>query len=169
MYVIREIPNSDIPVFTVQSTTSRKTRSLHRNMLLPFNHVPPCDSDLPIVSRTSVSCRKIIEKQKSDLQESDSSDPEIIQIKTKAIRENQNYSDDSYSSSDTNEHDFALFQNEFQSSENIGDITEEADGNSDSENTIITDSLPNQSVSRVMPRRSTRSRKPPDHFGEWVS
>lgn len=136
-------------------------------MHLPFNHVPPCDSDLPIVSKTPVSRRKIIEKQKSDLQESDSSGPEIIQIKTKTIRENQNYSD--YSSSDTNKHDFALFQNEFQSSENIGDSTEEADGNSDSENTILTDSLPNQSVSPVMPRRSTRSRKPPDRFGEWVS
>lgn len=83
-------------------------------MLLPFNHVPPCDSDVPIVSRTPVSLRKIIEKQKSDLQESDSSDPEIIQFKTKTIRTNQNYSDDSYSSSNTNEHDFALFQNEFQ-------------------------------------------------------
>lgn len=138
-------------------------------MLLPFNHVPPCDSDLPIVSRTPVSRRKIIEKQKYDLQESDSSDSEIIQIKTKTIRTNQNYSDDSSSSSNTNEHDFALFQNEFQSSENIGDSTEEADGNSDSENTILTDSLPNQSVSPVMPRRSTRSRKPPDRFGEWVS
>lgn len=92
-----------------------------------------------------------------------------MQIKTKTIRENQNYSDDSYSSSDTNKHDFALFQNEFQSSENIGDSTEEADGNSDSENTILTNSLPNQSVSSVMPRRSTRSRKPPDRFGECVS
>lgn len=34
--VIKNIPNSDIPVFTVQSTTSRKTRTLHTNMLLPF-------------------------------------------------------------------------------------------------------------------------------------
>lgn len=138
-------------------------------MHLPFNHVPPCDSDLPIVSRTPVSRSKIIEKQKSDLQESDSSDPEIIQIKTKTFKENQNFSDDSYSSSATNEHDFALFQNEFQSSENIGNSTEEADGNSDSENTILTDSLPNQSVSPVMPRRSTRSRKAPDRFDEWLS
>lgn len=133
-------------------------------MLLPFS-----DSDLPIVSRTPVSRRKIIEKQKSDLQESDSSDSETIQIKTKTIRTNQNYSDDSSSSSNTNEHDIAFFQNEFQSSENIGDSTEEADGNSDSENTILADGLPNQSVSPVMPRRSTRSRKPPDRFGEWVS
>lgn len=46
VYVIKDIPNSDIPVFTVQSTTSRKTRTLRRNMLLPINHVPPCDSDL---------------------------------------------------------------------------------------------------------------------------
>lgn len=75
---------------------------------------------------TPVSRRKIIEKQKSDLQESDSSDSEIIQIKTKTIRANQNYSDDSSSSSNTNEHDIAFFQNEFQSSENIGDSTEEA-------------------------------------------
>lgn len=78
-------------------------------MLLPFNHVPPCDSDLPIVSWTPVSRRKIIEKQKSYLQESDCSDKEIIQIKTKTIRTNQNYSDDSYSSINTYEHDFALF------------------------------------------------------------
>lgn len=168
MFVIKDIPNSDIPVFTVQSTTSRKTRTLHRNMLLPFNHVPPCASDLPIVSRTPVSRRKSL-RNKSDLQESDSSDPEIIQTKT--IRTNQNYSDDSYSSSNTNEHYFALFQNEFQSSENIGDSTEKADGrcNSYSEKTILIDSLPNKSVSPVMPRRSARSRKPPDRFGEWVS
>lgn len=95
--------------------------------------MPPCDSDLPIVSRTPVSSRKIIEKQKSDLQESDSSYPEIIHIKTKTIRTNQNCSDDSSSSSDTNEHGFALFQNELQPSENMGDNTEEADVNSDSE------------------------------------
>lgn len=75
-------------------------------------------------------------RNKSDLQESDSSDPEILQIRTKTIRTNQNYSDDS--SSNTNEHDIALFQNEFQSSENIGGSTDEADGNSDSENTILT-------------------------------
>lgn len=181
VYVVKDIPNSDIPVFKVQSTTSRKTRTLHRNMLLPFNHVLPCDSDLPVASRTPVSRRKIMEKQKSDLQESDhdSSDPEIIQIKTKTIRTSQNLSDDSYSSSDTNEHDFALFQNELQSNENISENTEdqnelqssenteEAEGNSDSENTIL--SRPNQSFSPVMPRRSTRSRKPPDRFGEWVS
>lgn len=92
VYVVKDIPNSDIPVFKVQSTTSRKTRTLHRNMLLPFNHVLPCDSDLPVASRTPVSRRKIMEKQKSDLQESDhdSSDPEIIQIKTKTIRTSQN-------------------------------------------------------------------------------
>lgn len=181
VYVVKDIPNSDIPVFKEQSTTSRKTRTLHRNMLLPFNHVLPCDSDLPVASRTPVSRRKIMEKQKSDLQESDhdSSDPEIIQIKTKTIRTSQNLSDDSYSSSDTNEHDFALFQNELQSNENISENTEdqnelqssenteEAEGNSDSENTIL--SRPNQSFSLVMPRRSTRSRKPPDRFGEWVS
>lgn len=112
----------------MQSTISRKTIALHRN-ILPFNHVPPCDSDLPVVSRTPVSRRKIIEKHISDLQDSDSSDPEIIQIKTRTIRTNQNYSVDSFSSSDANEHDFALFQNEFQSSENIGDGTEEAFGN----------------------------------------
>lgn len=128
VYGIKDIPNSDIPVFMVQSTISRKTRTLNRN-ILPFNHVPPCDSDLPVVSRTPVSRRKIIEKHISDLQESDSSDPEIIQIKTRTIRTNQNYSVDSYSSSNANEHDFALFQNEFQSSENIGDGTGEAFGN----------------------------------------
>lgn len=123
---------------------------------------------MPIVSRTPVSRRKIIEKQKSDLHESDSSEPKIILIKPNTIRANQNYSYESYSYCDTNEHDLPFFQNEFQSSENIGDSTEKADGNSDSENTILTDNLPNQSVSLVMPRRSTRSRKP-DRFGEWVS
>lgn len=116
---MKDIPNSDIPVFTVQNTTSRKTRTLHRNMLLPFNHVPPYGSDLPIVSRTPVSRRKIIEKQKTDLQESDSSDPQIIQIKTKTIRTNQNHPVDSYSSGETYGHDIALFQNKFQSSENF--------------------------------------------------
>lgn len=54
--------------------------------------------------RTPVSGRKSL-RNRNLIYRNDSLDPEIIQIKTKTIRANQNYSDNSSSSSDTNEHD----------------------------------------------------------------
>ena len=41
-YIVRCQPNPDIPVYEVQieKSRSRKTRTLHRNLLLPFMFIP---------------------------------------------------------------------------------------------------------------------------------
>lgn len=42
-YVVKAQPNPDIPVYEVQldNSRTRKTRTLHRNLLLPFSSLPP--------------------------------------------------------------------------------------------------------------------------------
>ena len=44
-YVVTAQPNPDIPVYEVQheNTRARKTEVLHRNLLLPFSCLPPCN------------------------------------------------------------------------------------------------------------------------------
>ena len=38
-YFVVNIPNTEIPVYKVQSEYGKVTRTLHRNMLLPFNFI----------------------------------------------------------------------------------------------------------------------------------
>lgn len=52
-YIVRRQPNPGIPVYEVQleNSRSKKTRTLHRNLLLPFMSIP-CDREQHSVAKT---------------------------------------------------------------------------------------------------------------------
>ena len=67
---------SDIPVYLVQmEVTHRKTRILHRNMLLPFCGIPdPDEAELPVPKSQPAKQAKSPESSDEPLSSSDSSD-----------------------------------------------------------------------------------------------
>ena len=77
-YIVRWKIAPDIPVYEVQMEgTNKKTRTLHRNMLLPFYGVPdPEDAEFPSPKRRPAKMDPISESSDEPLSSSDSSDKE---------------------------------------------------------------------------------------------
>ncbi|XP_062611547.1 uncharacterized protein LOC134273366, partial [Saccostrea cucullata] len=191
VYVITEIPNPEIPVFRVKSTSGRATKTLHRNMLLPFNQIPACDIDEPVVYRTPVTRRNKKPKNSDELPESDSesSDDEVtIEVKSRIPRNRDEFSKESSdqhsvsrskvsSVSDGTNQNISSFQNSSPSFQSVSSPRQSGyTSESDSSSTRASVSGPHsqfisdqsQSPLPILPRRSTRMKKFPDRYGEWI-
>jgi hypothetical protein len=81
--IIHSIPNAEVPVYKVKSISGKGIRTLHRNMLLPFNFVPSGEVDPPVVKATrrkrETEMQNVTETEESI--ESDS-DLEVFQVKS---------------------------------------------------------------------------------------
>ncbi|KAK3087159.1 hypothetical protein FSP39_002462 [Pinctada imbricata] len=164
VYVVISIPNSDIPVYRVQKETGGPTRTLHRNLLLPFTAIPKA----------------------SDLQVSD--DTQTVPLKTRSLRGKQKHEGaetDHISESEDSESDEEFYIQHFRKPFGKSSLSPTAhasqncpSGHSTSFQTVsrpetdlssgITSS---GSVSDLIPqpRRTTRTRRPPDRYGEWIT
>ena len=77
-YIVKRRIAPDIPVYEVQMEgTNKKTRTLHRNMLLPFFGLPePDEADLPLPKKQRVMTDPSYSSSDEPLSSSDSSDDE---------------------------------------------------------------------------------------------
>ena len=196
VYTIRSIPNPDIPVFRVKSQSGKKFKTLHRNMLLPFNAIPSENIGLPAApvlkrkSRSQDACRLCAEDSSDDDRSEDSSesdsDSSSSEIKTTRVLRSSRNPETSLSSirqteisnieTNTN-HEFSSFQNSSVPEptgtlnrtiiDNEIDETTRSSGRVDDTTVEQSTRLSNRN-SRVFPRRTARVRKPPDRYGDWT-
>lgn len=164
VYVVISTPNSDIPVYRVQKETGGPTRTLHRNLLLPFTAIPKT-SDLPDNKQTVR--RKIspfIDKKKPEKIESDVSDSENSEsddefyIPNTCTRKptHKNLSSITYGPS----RNLASDQSFIRSPQTV----------SSSATNLLSSGVSSSGSELIpQPRRTTRTRRPPDRYGEWVS
>ena len=84
-YIIKWMIAPDIPVYEVQMEgTNRKTRTLHRNMLLPFDGVPdPDEIEIPLPKKQPSMVIASSDSSEEPLSSSDSSDDEQAYRKEK--------------------------------------------------------------------------------------
>ena len=195
-YVIVDIPISGIPVFKVQKESdSSVTKTLHRNMLLPFSAIPgtgQVDENLPQApvkaNKKKVKPQPVVESSDSE-HSSNSEEEEVIPVpryipphRRKAIGSRVslpvNISGESTSKSRTN-----------LEGSNISNITNISSGpTSRSDSSRVVQSSPSTRMSNSMntvnstsdrsntvplsasppPRRSGRNRQAPQRFGDWV-
>ena len=90
-YTVQSIPNPEIPVFKVRSSSGKVTKTLHRNMLLLFTLIPESDLEIPSKrvakkiqksSKKGTNCSSSSESTESD---SDGSETDTVRI-TKGVR-----------------------------------------------------------------------------------
>ena len=90
VYTVQSIPNPEIPVFKVRSSSGKVTKTLHRNMLLPFTSIPESDLEIPS-KRVAKKIRKSSKKgtncsSSSESTESDSDGSETDTVTCRIIR-----------------------------------------------------------------------------------
>ena len=178
VFIVHSIPNAEVPVYKVKSISGKGIRTLHRNMLLPFNFVPSGEVDRPVVKATRR--KRETEKQNvSEPEESTESDSdletEVFQVKsTRTSGKSKNTVTNSGAdyctlvSTDSSHFNEPIVSVSFQSpsvptttvdqQSNMTSLPEEVT----TETTTRDDSSPN------IPRRSTRVRKLPDRYGDWT-
>ena len=166
VYVVISIPNSDIPVYTVRKEKGdAKTRTLHRNLLLPFSYIPCSDSsENTKVNPTKVN-RKSVSRSKpteSDYSSDSSYGSEKMYVVPARRRLPNDFSHNTRSLPGPNPSS-ATSTNSTASSES----SKHTSSLSESTKLSTTDSQGSSEV--VVPRRSGRNRKPPDRYGSWAA
>lgn len=193
-YLVCTIPNSDIPVYEVKLETGRgPLRTLHRNMLLPFNTIPVEDS--PKLRNRKGSSKKPVSPphvlpesvSPSSSSETDSEDDIAITLRRRRQRRGNNpappqnshdpvditITDSVNTTIGESEEIPIITESEFNRLPNIMELSAPDSDLSDrnhtettvsTETTVTTETSPEPQ----QPRRSGRNRKPPDRFGSWV-
>ena len=196
-YVVLDKPNSNIPVFKVQKQSGNgPVRTLHRNMLLPFSLIPATSEvsesllsnreGLPPKSRSQTKRKSVRSNSSSNSSESESESEYIIPRYTIPQRRvsNKHVSLSDLSGSRNNQSETPYSQGSRGPSRSVSNrelfsvsIPDNSTGPTRStslERSIhdLTVPFPTQSPSPTVdavPRRTGRTRKPPDRYGEWIS
>jgi transposase InsO family protein len=179
IYTVHSIPDPDIPVFKVKGTKGN-FRTLHRNMLLPFNHVPEITSDQdksdnsePVPSKKTTVMKKPEFHHESET-DTDTSDDEsivsrILLRKSRGSPRNSNESVDS----DSNSHISSSLQKTYSNSSEVQSSDPHSVEVSTPSETLTGISTSNTSPRHELapdqvPRRSTRTKHAPKRYGEWI-
>ena len=177
IYTVHSIPDPDIPVFKVKGTKGN-FRTLHRNMLLPFNHVPEITSDQdksdnsePVPSKKTTVMKKPEFHHESET-DTDTSDDEsivsrILLRKSRGSPRNSNESVDS----DSNSHISSSLQKTYSNSSEVQssdphsvEVSTPSETLTGTSNTSPRHELAPDQV----PGRSTRTKHAPKRYGEWI-
>jgi len=156
-YIVIEIPNNDVPVFKVKKESGNgATKTLHRNMLLPISAIPmtleiePETLERPHRKRRLRSTKPATLESDSDSDSSDSSCYVVPKYIIPQRRSNTQIGIPLPSPSDS-------LSNSYSNNTLNNNVTS-------TDSTTITREI----TPIPQPRRSTRTRKPPDKYGEWV-
>ena len=187
MYTVQKIPNPEIPLFKVRSSSGKVTKTLHRNILLPFTSIPESDLEIPS-KRVAKKIRKSIKKgtscsSSSESTESDSDGSETDTVTCRIIRSTVkpvlSSREAKISSINSNHGISSSLQNSSvpeptnqldQQVDNASVVSSDMSRSHENEDSRVESSvqLSNRS-SRIFPRRTTRVRKAPNRYGEWIS
>lgn len=186
-YIVINQPNSDIPVFQVRKEFgNEKTKTLHRNMLLPISYIPKLSDQskpsptLPKHSNQSKACQ-----QPENLTSKSSRVDDVVSLQSSSESE----SEDSDSGSSDGGNVYVIPQRRVNAAPGVdrysplSSIYSQNQNYSSTPRSILdagnsySPSTMNRNVSVHSPsvrespilRRSTRQIRPPNRYGEWVS
>ena len=188
-YVVIDIPDKSVPVFRVgKESGSGTVKTLHRNMLLPFSSIPSTSQvDESLLSNKTQKPPKKMQNGRSSpevsSESSDSdSDSDITPRYVIPQRRNKNVVRRNISGGDINRKSGNSVS--FISSEPDLTASRSRSGNLSLDNSVgvsttrstnTVSGISDQSANSLSPiavqppRRSVRTRRPPDKYGEWVS
>ena len=188
-YVVIDIPDKSVPVFRVgKESGSGTVKTLHRNMLLPFSSIPSTSQvDESLLSNKTQKPPKKMQNGRSSpevsSESSDSdSDSDITPRYVIPQRRNKNVVRRNISGGDMNRKSGNSVS--FISSEPDLTASRSRSGNLSLDNSVgvsttrstnTVSGISDQSANSLSPiavqppRRSVRTRRPPDKYGEWVS
>ncbi len=156
-HVVVGIPNKDIPVYIVKSESDDRSKTLHRNMLLPFSAIAgiPDTTEKPPEEPRPVTSANRGTNYDSDISDSSSSGDSVPRFVIPQRRgrlpvqrrENSNFPDS------------------VDSSGRSSTVTPPGTLNAPVVDTHMDESVYN---TPQPPRRSIRTRRPPDRYGDWV-
>ncbi|PJE77579.1 hypothetical protein CI610_03495 [invertebrate metagenome] len=190
-YLVSNIPNSDIPVYEVKLESGKgPRRSLHRNMLLPFNTIPVGDPS-KLQNRKGNSKKSVPPTQTKPGSASSSSDTESEsedEITTTLRRRRhhqqrqgnspaaqQGFNEPSLDSgtlatvADESDTIPVINESDFTNPAGIMDLSvpnPEYFHSDNNETSIQEENTSGFEIPEV--RRSNRARKPPDRYGNWI-
>lgn len=167
-YIIIDIPNKDFPVYKVQKESAGgPTRTLHRNMLLPFTLIPANDivSDhqkQPDIGKRLLRPQAVINSTSSEDSESSSDESTVSRRYIIPQRRTRNIRDQPQPARPT----APTNQSSVSTPATSGINTPSSSQPTISRSTRTS----NSSVHRTPhpPRRSSRIRRPPDRYGDWI-
>lgn len=186
-YIVVAIPDSRVPVYKVKlESGSGSTRTLHRNMLLPFNHIPPAEnqersqttitnSESKTKTKTTKSKDQPIDTENSFSSSSDSelSDWETIP-KYIIPQRRRRYHSASRISKDQSENSLQSENSVLNSSDvpstTRTSISQESRDRNDDRSEVSQDRPETSQLEHIPIAMSKlpRKRKPPDRYGNWV-
>lgn len=191
-YLVIHKPNSDIPVYKVKPEFGKgPSRTLHRNMLLPFNVMPSEETDFtiqpqqdkpakPAKPRTANKLTEISESESTDSDEDWSRYARyIIPQRRTNVKHMPSPVSPPKTTNSVNVSE-SLISNNLVDLNNTGnnvtniEISQNTTTNTDvSVNNSTISNMQNNGVvtenSGLHLRRSQRPRKPPDRLGEWIT
>lgn len=144
-YIVEGQPNEDVPVYIVRSEDCNKTKTIHRNLLLPVSYLPPMDvanGNRPIKPRNKVKLPEKVEEESSGSSELSDSESEVMSFR--------NNWDDKTDQHDNDKHvDEGSTEDGMRAEETVEDTPQIENTENDNEEV------------EFMPRRSDRVRRPP--------
>ena len=175
-YIITDVPNQEIPVYRVRTVLDKgPIRTLHRNLLLPFNSIPPVDEafihDRSRLTRKGPS-KKVAQSMGSNNSNSDSESSQryvIPQRRTRqqprSARHTMHSSHERLAMTDPSQSEYTDQHNEGESS-----VLCQSDG----ANFQTSFSADDHQAANTLPpvvqpdlvRRSERERRAPDRYGQ---
>ena len=166
-YVIIKQPNKDIPVYTVKSENPNGLeRTLHRNLLLPISSNP-----IPLARKSKVELNNVDTVERTKVVQNKTNDVSSFHTDSEKDSSSEEQLSSSeglqFLSDDTSSDEYVFKEQLPKTSEKK--IRRTMKGNESGKETLVF-ITPKFSTPRPIPRRSTRTRKPPLRFssGDYV-